>query len=144
MHHDVTWYGGRPQPRQLCVRCGPRSSPQKGREDPQFSAHVYCGQTAKWIKTPLGAEVGLVPDDIMLDRHPAPPPERGRSAPPQFSVHVYCGQRAACIKMALGVEVGLGPGHIVVDGVYSYPPQKRGRAPNFRPMSIAAKRLYAS
>jgi len=34
MHQDATWYGGRPQPRGLCVRWGP--SP------PKFSAHVYC------------------------------------------------------------------------------------------------------
>jgi len=26
---------------------------------PQFSAHVYCGQTAGWIKMPLGRQVGL-------------------------------------------------------------------------------------
>jgi len=26
---------------------------------PKFSAHVYCGQTAGWIKMPLGMEVGL-------------------------------------------------------------------------------------
>jgi len=25
--------------------------------DPQFSVHVYCGQTAGWMKTPLGTEV---------------------------------------------------------------------------------------
>ena len=40
---DATWYGGRPRPRRHCVRWGP-SSPKKGH--PQFSAHVYCGQTA--------------------------------------------------------------------------------------------------
>jgi len=34
MHEDATWYGGRPQPRGLCVRWGP--SPP-----PKFSAHVY-------------------------------------------------------------------------------------------------------
>jgi len=33
MHQDATWYGGRPQPRGLCVGWGP--SP------PKFSAHVY-------------------------------------------------------------------------------------------------------
>jgi len=33
MDQDATWYGGRPQPRRLCVRWGP--SP------PKFSAHVY-------------------------------------------------------------------------------------------------------
>jgi len=28
---------------------------------------------------PLGTEVGLVPDDIVLDGDPTPPPEKGRS-----------------------------------------------------------------
>jgi len=28
---------------------------------PQFPAHVYCGQTAGWIKMPLGRELGLDP-----------------------------------------------------------------------------------
>jgi len=35
-------------------------SPKKG-QSPQFLAHVYCGQTAGWIKTPLGMEVDLGP-----------------------------------------------------------------------------------
>ena len=34
MDHDATWYGGRPQPRRLCVRWGPSSPPQKGEELP--------------------------------------------------------------------------------------------------------------
>jgi len=41
--------------------------------------------------------------------------------------------------MKLGVEVCLGPGHIVLDGDPALPP-KRGKASNFRPMSIVAKR----
>jgi len=32
--------------------------PQKG-HSPRFSAHIRCGQTAGWIKMPLGMEVGL-------------------------------------------------------------------------------------
>jgi len=47
--------------------------------------------------------------------------------------------------MPVGTEVGLGPGDIVLDGVAA--PPKRGTAPpkgtqppNFRPMSIVAKR----
>jgi len=40
--------------------------------------------------------------------------------------------------MPLGTEVGLGPGHIVLDGDPA-PPQW-GTAPNFRPISIVAKR----
>ena len=46
--------------------------------------------------------------------------------------------------MALGVEVGLGPGHIVLDGYQAPVLQKGGRVPNFRPISILAKRLDAS
>ena len=64
---------------------------------------------------------------------------------PQFSAHLYCGQTAGCIKMPLGKEVGLSPGDFVLDGVPA-PSPKRGRSPlpNFRPTSIAAKRLDAS
>ena len=31
----------------------------KRRRSPRFSAHVYGGQTAGWIKMPLGTKVGL-------------------------------------------------------------------------------------
>ena len=62
---------------------------------PQFSAHVYCGQTAEWIKMPLGIEVGLGPDNIVLDGGPAPPPRKRGHAPPKFSAHIYCGQTVA-------------------------------------------------
>jgi len=51
---------------------------QKGTESPQFSAHVYCGQTAGWIKMTLGVEVGLGPGHIVLDGDPALPPKKGR------------------------------------------------------------------
>jgi len=40
--------------------------------------------------------------------------------------------------MPLVTEVGLGPGHIVFRGDPAGP--KRGTAPNFRPVSIVAKR----
>ena len=30
-------------------------------QSPQCSAHVYCGQTAGWIKMALGTKVGLGP-----------------------------------------------------------------------------------
>ena len=82
MDQDVTWYGGRPRPRRHCVRWGPASpSPRRGRSlPPQFSAHVYCGQTAGWIKMTLGMEVGLGPGHIVLDgtQHP---PQKGAQPP---------------------------------------------------------------
>jgi len=93
---DATWYGGRPRPKRHCVRWGSSSTfPKKGKAS-QFSAHVYCSQTAGWIKIPLD------------------------------------------------MEVSLGPGHIVLDGKPAPPPKKRGHSPNFRPMSIVAKRLDRS
>ena len=57
---------------------------------PQFSAHVYCGQMAEWMKTPLGTEADLGPGHIMLDGDPASPPQKGTAAH-RFSAHVYCG-----------------------------------------------------
>ena len=47
------------------------SSPKRGAEPPQFSAHVYCGQTAGWIKMPLGMEVDFDPGNSVLDGDPA-------------------------------------------------------------------------
>ena len=38
----------------------PATSPPKGgHSHPEFSAHVYCAQTARWIKMLLGREVVL-------------------------------------------------------------------------------------
>ena len=41
----------------------------------QFLSHVYCGQTAVWMKTPLGTEVDLSPGHIVLDGDQ--PPAKG-------------------------------------------------------------------
>ena len=39
---------------------------QKGTDPPaQFSAHFYCGQTARCIKMPLGMDVGFSPGDFV-------------------------------------------------------------------------------
>jgi len=55
------------------------------RGGPRFSARVYCGQTAGWIKIMLGTEVGLSPGDlVVLDGDPDPSPKRGQSASPIF------------------------------------------------------------
>ena len=32
MHQDATWYGGRPQPKGLCIRWGPSPPPKKGED----------------------------------------------------------------------------------------------------------------
>jgi len=48
---------------------------------PHFSAHVYCDQTAGWIRMPLGTEIDLGPSDVVLDGNPALPTEGGTTAP---------------------------------------------------------------
>ena len=68
----------------LCVRWRPSPLPKKG-QALQFSANVYCGQTAAWIKMPLGTEVGLSLRDIVLDGDPTPPTLK-RHRPPMFVV----------------------------------------------------------
>jgi len=56
MDQDATWYGGRPQPRRLSVRWGPRSpSPNM--------------------------EVGLIPGDFVLDRTQPPSSKRAKPLP---------------------------------------------------------------
>ena len=70
-------------PGDFVLYADPIPLPKKGRS-PQFSAHVYCGQTAAWIKMPLGTEVDLGPDDIVLDGDAAPLAKKGAEPPPQF------------------------------------------------------------
>jgi len=55
MDQDASWYGGKSRPRRRYVRW------DRSWHSPQFLAHVYCGRTAGWMKTPLGTEVDLGP-----------------------------------------------------------------------------------
>jgi len=140
MDQDSTWRGGGPWSRPHCTRWGPSYPPQKGGRVPQFSAHLYCGQTAGCIKMPLGMKVGLRPGDFVLDGT-QPPPQKG--AEPPIFVHVYCDERAGWIK-PLGMKLGLGPGHTVLNRGPTSPPHKKGAHPNFRSMSVVAKRQNGS
>ena len=75
--------------RSRCLRdtvfnVDPASPRKKGTPIPtQFLAHVYCGQMAEWMKTPLGTEVDLGPGHIVLDWVPAI--VKGAQQPPLFS-----------------------------------------------------------
>jgi len=130
MYQDATCHGGKPQPKRHCVRRRPSyATPKRGRS-PQFLSHICGGQMVGWKKMPLGREVGLSPSGIVLDRDPAPLPEREQSLP-QFSANVYCGQTAGWIKMPLGMEVGLSPSDIVLDGDPISPSPKGGGARQF-------------
>jgi len=76
----------------------------------------------------LGIEVGLSPDNFVLNGDPSPPPLTGHS--PQFLANVRCSQTAEWIMMPLGTEVNLGPGDVVLDGD-PVPHQKGHSSPLF-------------
>jgi len=110
---------------------------------PPILAHICCGQMAAWIKMPLGIELGLSPGDFVLDGDPAPSPKRGRS--PQ----IFC----PCLLRQIGwmdqddTWRGGRPqprGLFVRWGPSPLPKKGAESLPNFRPMSIAAKRLHGS
>jgi len=145
MHQDAIWYGGRPQPRRLCLRWGPSPLPQKGRSPTQFSAHVYCGQTAAWIKIPLGTEVGLGLRDSVRCADPGTPRKKWHIHPTPFLAHVSCGQMDGWMKTPLGTEVDLGPSHIVglLDGVPA-PAKGAQQPPSFRPVFTVATVAHLS
>jgi len=54
---------------------GTQLSPEKKAHPPPpiFLVHVYCGQTAGWIKIPLGMEVNVGSGNVVLDGVAAPP-----------------------------------------------------------------------
>ena len=66
-------------PGHIVLDGDPAPPPAKRGTATHFSAHVYCGQTAGWIKMPLGTKMGLGPGNIVLDGGPAPPKH-----PPNF------------------------------------------------------------
>ena len=66
-------------PAHIVLDGDPAPPPKKGTAVPQFSAHVYYGQTAGWINMKLGLEVCLGPGHIVLDGNAAPSPLKGHS-----------------------------------------------------------------
>jgi len=135
MHQDGICYGDGPWSRPHGASWGTSSPPKKGTL-PQFSTHLYCGQTAGWIKMPVGKNVGLGPGYIVLDGDPAPSHKKGTT--PSFSSMSVVAKR---MYVSLPVLVGLSLGDIVLNGDPVFLPLK-GIAPNFRPMSNVAKWLY--
>jgi len=112
--------GSSPCPVRHCVRWGP-SSLKKGHNSPHFSSHVYCGRMARWIRMPLGMELGLGSGDIVLDGT-KPPAPTGHSSP-HFPVHVCCGQTAVWIRMPLSTRQASAEAHCIR---WTQLPQKRG------------------
>ena len=62
----------------------PAPPPQKGGWAPKFSACVYCGQMAGWMKLIHGIKVGLSPGDFVLNGDPARPQKGAEPLSPIF------------------------------------------------------------
>jgi len=107
---------------------------------------VYSGQTVRWINTKLVMQVDLGPGHTVLDGDPASPPQKGGRAPPQFSAHFYCDQTVGRIKIQDATWYGgrPQPRRLCVRWRPIPHSPKRGRSPNFRHMSIVAKRIHVS
>ena len=107
MDQDETWHGGKPRPRSHCVRWRPSSPFQERDGTPhksqlkatQFSAHLYCDQTARWIKMPL-MEVCLGAGHIVLDGDAAPSRINGAQSPNFRSMSVVV--KRSCISATAG------------------------------------------
>ena len=139
MDQDGTWYGGRPRSRRLCVRWEPNYPQNRGHTHHHPGlAHVYCGQTAGWMKTPLGAEVDLDPGQSLLDADPAPPAQKGDKAPNFRPVSIVPKRLDWSRCPWYGGRPRPRP-HCARWGPSS--PSHKGHSPqNFWPMSIVAKR----
>jgi len=112
----------------------PVPSPKRGRSPPKFSARVYCGQTAEWIKM-VGQHRRLC-----VRRGPSPYPQRGGAPSPIFGPFLlwpngWMHQDATWYggrPQPRRLHVRWGP---------SFPSLKGAQSPNFRSMSLVAKRL---
>ena len=118
-------------------------SPKRG-HSPQFSVHFYCGQTAAWIKMPLGMEVGLGPRHIVLDRDPAPPPKKWAHGTAPLPIFGPCllWPNGFMDEDATLYDGRPWPGQQCLRCGPSSTP--KGTAPKFRPMSVVSKRLDGS
>jgi len=95
------------------------------------------------IKMPVGSTVVLDPTDIMLDRDPAPSPQKRGQSQHIFSLCLFLPN--GCMDQN-ATRYTPRPRNIMLDGNEATLP-KRGRSPpptNFRPMSIVPKRLDGS
>ena len=104
---------------------------------------VYCGQTVGRIKMKLGTQVGLGPGHIVLDGDPAPLPQRG-AEPPIFGPYLLWPN--GCMDQNATWYGGRPqPRRLCVRWRPRSTVLKKGHSPlpNFRPISIVAKRLHA-
>ena len=123
---------------------GDSAPPPKGGRAPNFLAHICCGQMAVWINMPLGMEERLGPGDFVIDGDPAPPSQKGGGAPSPIFGPFKLWPNGWMHQDATWYGGRPQPRRLCVRWAPSPLPQSGAEPPNFRPMSIVAKRLYVS
>jgi len=120
-------------------------------QSPPFSAHICCGQMAEWIKMPLGMEKGLGPGDCVRWGPSSPPKKVGGAPSPIFGLCPLW--RNGWVDQDATWHTGgpwyrlhcarLGPSNPLQKGGSTLAKKGLSPFPNFRPISIVAKRLDA-
>jgi len=128
---DDTWYGGRTMPRRHCVRSVSSPSPKSGGTPPQFSAYIYCAQTAGWMKMALGGSWSRLYCGTWGSSSPL---QKGDS--PQFSSHFIVPNRWMH-QDTTWYGGRLQPRRLCYMGTQP-PPQKGAEPRSFRRTSIVA------
>jgi len=145
MHQDATWYGGRPQPRWLCVRWGPSPLPKKGADTPIFGPRLL------WPNGCMDKDATWYRGRSQFMRHcvrwgPSSSSPKG-AQPPNFRPMSVVAKWLDVLRDATLCGVSPRPRRLCVRwGHPQLPPEKRAHhpPPNFWPMSIVAKRLKGS
>ena len=121
----------------------PAPFPKRDGAPPQFLVYFYCGQTAGCIQMPLGMEVGVRPGDFVLHGDQIVPPQIGGGAPSPIFGPCLLRSNGCIDQDATWYGWRFRPTRHCVRRRPSSPPL-RCTAPNFRPMSVVAKRLDGS
>ena len=136
MRQNATWYGGRPQPRELCVRWGPSSPFLKrtlspGAPPPIFDQCLlwpngWMDQDGTWHGGRPWSSPYCARWEYRL------PPQKGGIAPNFRQIFIVT-KRLDASRWSLGMEVGLSPGDFVLDGEPAPTPKGTEPHPIFGP-----------
>ena len=138
MHQDVTWYGGRPQPRRLCVRWGP-SSPKR-HSPPIFSPCLL------WPNGCMYQDITWYGGRPQPRQHcvrwgPSCLSPKG-AQPPNFWPMSVVAKRLGGLRCLLVCRQASAQATLCSMGTQLGSPRKKAQPlPNFWPMSIVAKGL---
>jgi len=127
------------------IQCGLGRGLHPYHPEPQFLAHICCGQMASGIKMPLGVEVGRGPGHFVLDGDPAPLPKGGRAPfPSNFRPMFIVAKGMDGSRWHLAWRWALVHATYCARWGPSSPPKRAELPLNFRPIFIVAKRLDGS